>query len=210
MIINLDQLRTFMESDAQDFEELFRKNRYLLKAPGCSDEDIKFIEKNIGNIPSVYKKIIQKYDFFKKIIGFFSLSPIPSGGQNMADSIINANIHEPFLSREFLDKKSFIWIGSNNDYTVYVSKGSEEFKEDEIVLIDEEIIGNEDNPRPEDIRPTAKDFEQFLIAAGNLNEIHREIKEDNSNWEEKKNEFIERLRILGVDEKYHKAWLNVF
>ncbi|MEI6627785.1 MAG: hypothetical protein WCN27_00015 [Alphaproteobacteria bacterium] len=42
----------------------------------------------------------------------------------------------------------------------------------------EQILEDEDNPAPEDIQPLAKDFEQFLIVAGNLDQVRREIKGD--------------------------------
>ena len=55
-----------------------------------------------------------------------------------------------------------------------------------------------------------KDFEQFLIVAGNLDQIHTEMQGDDSLYEQKKDEFLGRLRALNVDEKYDRAWLNVF
>jgi len=209
VIKNLKELLDYMEKDAQQFEDPKIRDTFQIKAQGSESEKIIQLEHVLGKIPPKYRALLENYNFLNVSIGYFSLAPLDYK-QDFINDLMFANLEEPFLSKDLLQKKNLLWVGSNNDYTVYVSKGYEEFKEDEIILIDEEIIGNEDNPRPEDIRPIAKDFEQFLIAAGNLNEIHREIKEDNSNWEEKKNEFIERLKILGVAEKYHKTWLSVF
>lgn len=99
-------------------------------------------------------------------------------------------------------------IGSYNTDLICVTAGTDQFTEGEILFVEEgyDIY----NPQDNQIHPIAKDFEQFLIAAGNLHQVREEIADDNLNHEEKKNEFIERLRVLGVDEKYHKAWLSVF
>ena len=209
MIKNLKQLLDYMEKDAQQFEDPKIRDTFQIKPQGSESEKIIQLEHILGKIPPKYRTLLENYNFLNVSIGYFSLAPLDYK-QDFIDDLMFANLEEPFLSKDLLQKENLLWVGSNNDYTVYVSKGSKKFKEDEVIRIDEEIIGNEDSHRPEDIRPIAKDFEQFLIAAGNLNEIHREIKEDNSNREEKNNEFIERLRILGVDEKYHKAWLSVF
>ena len=95
-----------------------------------------------------------------------------------------------------------------NTHLLCLTNGTDKYKNGEILFIEEGL----DIYRPQEsqIHPLAKDFEQFLIAAGNLSQIQEEINDDNSNWEEKKAEFIERLKILGVGEEYHLAWLSVF
>jgi hypothetical protein len=56
----------------------------------------------------------------------------------------------------------------------------------------------------------ADNIEQFLIIIGNLNQLHREVDDDESNYDEKRDEFVNRLRILNVNEKYYDSWKLLF
>ena len=170
----------------------------------------KYLQDNLPGLPSSYLKIISEYDVHEKSIGYISISPAARHGKDIVDTLIKANKIDTFFPKEFMEKKQIICIGSDNDFTVFVAKGSDEFEEGEVILIDEEIFVYINNPAPKDIQLLNKDFEQFLIVAGNLNQVHREVKKDDSNYEEKKQEFLERLKKLNVDEKYHNAWLSLF
>lgn len=178
-----------------------------MNSPGIMKESIDLITREIGTLPVSYLSFLENYNLNGVDIGYFGLSPLSYNPGGIITNLKEAN-HDPFFPKEFMEKHRMYQIGSYNTDLVCVTAGTGQFKEGEILFVEEgyDIY----NPQDDQIYPLAKDFEQFLIVAGNLNEIHREIKEDNSNWEEKKNEFIERLRLLGVDENYHKAWLNVF
>lgn len=207
MITTLPQLQTELLSQADLEQDPIFKRPYLLTSPGCSNERFSFLQQNILGLPKSFANLLPSYSFNGVIIDEFELSPHSFRDLDIVEGLLKS-IEDPFFPKEFMEKHRMYQIGSYNTDLVCVTAGTGQFKEGEILFVEEgyDIY----NPQDDQIHPLAKDFEQFLIVAGNLNEIHREIKEDNSNWEEKKNEFIERLRILGVDENYHKAWLNVF
>lgn len=209
MINNFCDLVEYLKKDSDDFDDDNFKDIFLFKESKLTPERLKILELAIGVIPPVYKDFLLKYDFEKVSVGYFDLCPISYEIIDIVDALIEANTTYPFLPIELLQEEGVYWIGTNNDHTLYVAhKGSTKYAEDEIILIDEEILHGE--PREEDIQRLAKDFEQFLIIAGNLNQIHREIKEDRSKYDEKVAEFFNRLDILGVDKVYHNAWLSVF
>lgn len=191
----------------------------LILKETMEQESIKYLLDHLHGLPYSYLKIISEYDLYEKFIYYFFLSPEALFSTvetfDMVETLVNCNTVEPFLPKDFLDKKGLFWIGSDAcDHMIYVAKGSYEFEEGEVVLI-EQILEDEDNPAPEDIQPLAKDFEQFLIVAGNFDQIVRreiktDVKKDSSDFEIIRQKLLERLKKLGVAEKYHDVWLSFF
>lgn len=208
MIRNIYELIEYRKKDAEDFDDDMFKDIFLFKESKLTLEQIEILESTIGMIPPIYKDFLLKYDFKKVSVGYFSLSPISSDACDIIEALIKANTTDSFLPIELLQEEGVYWIGNNNDHTIYVAHKGSKYPEDEIILIDEEILYGE--PREYDIQRLAKDFEQFLIIAGNLNQIHREIDDDFTNNDEKFAEFFNRLDILGVDKVHQGAWESVF
>ena len=99
-------------------------------------------------------------------------------------------------------------IGSKDTDLLCVSEGTENFKPGEILWILEG--DNICNPQDSQIHKLAENFYQFLIISGNFWQICRELKEDRSDYEEKKEEFLNRLSILGVSQEYQETWAQLF
>ena len=114
-----------------------------------------------------------------------------------------------YLFHEYAHKYHLYLVGAQSDYGVFVATNISPFDEGEIILIDDSIYADEENEEQWIFR-LSKGFEQFLIVAGNLNQLHRDVIADDSKYEEKKAEFLARLKELGVEEKYYPAWLRVF
>jgi len=204
MINNLQDLFLRHGAKAKNNSDMMSSN---FSCPGISNgQKVELVKLGV-EFPSSYVNVIEKYNVYFVDLSWFSLSPHPFGTKDLIDCLNRANCQDPFFPKEFMEKHRMYQIGSYNTDLVCVTAGTGQFKEGEILLVEEgyDIY----NPQDDQIHPLAKDFEQFLIVAGNFDEIHCATIEDNSNWEEKKNEFIERLRLLGVDENYHKAWINV-
>ena len=209
MIRTINELQKYILQDADDCCEAIFKRHHLMTSPGCSKEDIEQLNEVLPGMPDSYTSIIEKVNLNGISVGFFEVSPSSFQPQGMLANIIEGNKGE-YLLHEYAKEYELYLVATISDYGVFVAKRKSPFKEGGIILIDEEILFDINHPRDCDIQQLAKNFEQFLIVAGNLNQIHREINEDNSNWEEKKLEFIERLKTLGVSEEYHEAWLLVF
>lgn len=207
MINTLSQLQTiFLKEAALEEDPIFRRPS-LLTSPGCSNSRISLLLKQIPEFPKSYTDLLPLYSFNGVIISDFELSPYSFRDLDVVDGLLKT-LEDSFFPKEFMEKHRMYKVGSYDNDLICVSSGTNQFKEGEILFVEEgdDIY----NPQDSQIHKLAKDFEQFLIVAGNLNETHREINEDESNREEKKAEFIERLNSLGVDQKYHKAWLSVF
>jgi hypothetical protein len=158
-------------------------------------------------LPASCLEVIKRYQVFNKIIGYFSISPINWDTDNIVDSLIRAqSTEESFLPRTLLDPLDLYWIGNNNNDTIYVAGGNSPcYKESEIVAIHEFILSAKAEEDPANYRLLlAKNFEQFLIIAGNLNDVHRMQLEP----EQGKLEMETRLKTLEVAEKYHEAWFE--
>ena len=150
-------------------------NELLIFKETMGQKSIKYLLDNLHGLPYSYLKIISEYNLYEKFICDFFLSPKALFStvetSDMVETLIDCNTVESFLPEDFLNKKGLFWIGSDTcDHMIYVAKGSYDFEEGEIVLINQ-ILEDNDNPAPEDIEPLAKDFEQFLIVAGNLAQV---------------------------------------
>ncbi len=207
MINNLDDLVLYTY---QYFEQLGAKKHFedvLISKANFKEIDLYEVDNRLSFLPKSYLNVIKKIDIAGSVISTFSLSLSSLRHENIIQQLLDAR-NDPFFPKEFMEKHKMYQIGSYNTDLICVTAGTDQFTEGEILFVEEgyDIY----NPQDNQIHPITKDFEQFLIAAGNLHQVREEIADDNLNHEEKKNEFIERLRVLGVDEKYHKAWLSVF
>ena len=202
MINTIEELQKYILKDSDDFDEL------MMTSPGCSKEEIIILKRALPGIPDSYTKWVEAVNLNGISIGYFGVSPRSFNSENMVANLIQGN-EDGVMFWEQMRYYHLYSIATIDGYGIFVATASSPYEEGEIIIIDEGIYSGKDNPERYLYR-IAKDFEQFLIAAGNLNQIHRSIRDDNSNWEEKKSEFIERLKILGVSEEYHPAWLSVF
>lgn len=185
--------------------EIHRKS-FQLYLPGISEESEKKLKASIPYLPSSYLELVKKYNFLEVCIGWFLVWP---GGRfkTLEDSVIDA-LNDSFFPKEFMEKHKMYQVGFCNTDLICVTAGTNQFAKGEVLFVDEgfDIY----NPQDSQVHSLAKDFEQFLIIAGNLNQAQRGIHEDESNYEEKKQEFLDRLKRLGVDEKYHGIWVSLF
>lgn len=207
MIKTIGELQTLLLSEANLETDPIFKRPYLMTSPGCPSTRLSFLLENISNLPKSYMDLLPLYSFNGVVINDFELSPYSFQDSDIVEGLLKS-IEDPFFPKEFMEKHNMHQIGSYNTDIICITSGTDQFKEGEILYVDEgdDIY----NPQDSQIHVLAKDFEQFLIVAGNLNQIHREIKDDNSNLEEKKDEFIKILKALGVNEKYHQSWLSIF
>lgn len=119
------------------------------------EKSVKYLLDHLHGLPYSYLKIIREYDLYEKFIYYFCLSPKALFSTvetfDMVETLVHCNTVEPFLPKDFLDKKGLFWVGSDAcDHMVYVAKGSYEFEEGEVVLI-EQMLEDKNNPAPEDI-----------------------------------------------------------
>jgi hypothetical protein len=207
MISNLRELQVMLLNKASLENNTSFKRRYLMVTPGSTTERLQLLYEVMINMPLSYTNIISNYSVNGVAIDGFSLSPYSYKNKDTVEGLLEA-YEDPFFPKEFMEKHRMYQIGSYNTDILCVTAGTDQFKEGEILYIEEgyDIY----NPEDSQIRKIAKDFEQFLIVAGNLEEIHTEMGGDESLYEQKRQEFIDRFNKLGVSEEYHKAWLWVF
>jgi len=210
MINNIKELQDYIIEQGRRFYSKFsdplHKDTFDISSSGCTRERINLLKEKIPNIPESYIKCLEKLNLNGVSVGWFQVSP--SGKKNpidTVDSILKA-YEEPFFPQEFLNKHHMYEVGFNDTDFVYVTAGTDRFKNGEILYVEE---GDPFEPEDSQIHPLAENFEQFLILAGNANQLAREIKDDESNRKEKEEEFIKCMEILKVPQKYHKIWLRM-
>ena len=205
MIDSLKSVQSMMLKEADLTDNLDFKRRYLMTSPGYSTKQIFLLKKSLFDIPNSYTNVLKSYLIDHVSIDGFEISE-SSANSDSIDGLLKAH-KDPFFPKEFMGRHKLYQIGSYNTDLLCVTSGTNQFHEGEILYIDEgyDIY----NPQDSQIRRIAKDFEQFLIIVGNLDEIHQEMS-DESNYEQKWQEFCERLKLLKVNELYWPAWKNVF
>ena len=201
----MDDLKRKMKEDADDYESDVHKKRFLIYNDGISDTQLTHLNEILPELPESYTKCLKKYTIFDVDVGYFDLTPISWDTDSIVDSLIKAqSVEESFLPRLILDPLDLYWIGNNNNDTIYVAGKNSPYAEGEIVAIHEFILDAEEKDYESYKSLLAKDFEQFLIIAGNLNEVHRL----NLDSDLAKAEMLQRLKALNVDEKYHDGWME--
>lgn len=203
MIFSLEELST---NTQEDFKLLGNKSHFkdiLLEKPGITENECFDIQNRFLGIPSSYLEVLKKYNLNGVNIGGFNVSPFSYNPQGMLENLKEAN-DEPFFPKEFMKKHRLYHVGSCETDLICVTAGTEQFGEGEVLLIEEGI--DISNPKDSQIHLLGKNFEQFLIIAGNFGQTRSEMNKDESNYAEKKEEFYNRLIKLCIDNKYYIAW----
>jgi hypothetical protein len=207
MIKTIKELQNYVLNDLDKRDDLIFQRPCMMTSPGCSKQRVNELKKQLPGIPDSYTKWVEAINLNGITVGYFQVSPSSYNDVDMVENIIKGN--KDFIFEEYIKKYHLYSVATIDGYGVFVATADSPFKEGEIIIIDIEIYGETENLERW-IYKLAQDFEQFLITAGNLNQIHREINKDNSNGEEKKKEFLERLKTLGVAEEYWNSWMMIF
>lgn len=207
MISNIQDLQDYVLEKARQYDDINYKRRFLLTSPGCAPAEIAEIKKALSGMPDSYLRVAERVNLNGITIGYLRLSPGSYYPGGMAENLISNQKDRltPYARRYHL-----YLVGGKSSYEVYVATSSSCFAEGEVIAIDYQIdeedpLGAEEKLTPW-ILPLAKDFEQFLIATGNLHQVTCQVREDFFNEKQKEEEFIEILRQLGIEEKYLPAW----
>jgi hypothetical protein len=205
MIKNLNDLINYTHNYYKSLGSKECFSRVLINKSSDSPQQLKEINEQLYFLPNTYLNVIKNIDITGACIGYFNLSPSSLKQEGIVQQILEAK-EDPFFPNEFIEKHRLHQVGFNNTDLIYVTSGTDQFKEGEVLFVEEgyDIY----NPQDSQIHKIARDFEQFLIIAGNMHQIREEINEDESNYDEKKNEFLNRLKLLNVDPEYHNFWLS--
>lgn len=201
MIKTVNDLQKLLLKEADIFPEM------LMNDNGCTDDRVELLRNTLPELPDSYIKWLPRVNLNGICIGYFITSPFSANRIDTVESVLEAH-NDLFFPKEFMEKHRLYQVGAYNTDLICISAGTDKFKEGEVLFVEEgyDIY----NPEESQVHKLAKDFEQFLIIVGNFSEVRREINEDDSNWEEKRDEFIARLKFLGVSEEYYEIWLSLF
>ncbi len=204
MINSVKELQSMLSGMGELESNPIFKRPYMMFSPGCSPDRLRLLSENLRKIPESYLHIITLFTLNGVIIADFELSPYSFKNIDTVEGLLAAS-EDPFFPKEFMQKHKMYQIGSWNTDILCVTEGTDQFDEGEILVVEE----GDDIYNPEDsqIHCLAKDFEQFLIIAGNMEQIHFEMQDKSE--EEQRQEFLRRFKLLKIDDKYLNAWLNV-
>ncbi|MBP9829543.1 MAG: hypothetical protein KBD04_05880 [Proteobacteria bacterium] len=203
MISSLEELST---NTQKEFELLGSKSHFkdiLLEKPGITESEYFSIQNKFLDIPISYISVLKQYNLNGVNVGGFNVSPFSYNPDGILANLKEAN-DDTFFPKEFMEKHKMYQVGSCNTDLICITAGTKQFSNGEVLLVEEgyDIY----NPKDSQIHLLAKDFEQFLIIAGNFGQVRSELSKDESNYAEKKEEFLDRLKRLKVDKKYCSAW----
>jgi hypothetical protein len=196
----LDELRAFTENEANRDPAIVRQ--VLLRTPGCSDEEIRQLCGFEPNLPPIYIKCIATLSLKGiSLSGFFRLWP---GGNVFKGTFVEdfqaANSPGWYHQREFAGM-GLLRVASWNDADICVAKiASPSFATDSVLRFgDADRVAN----------PTVlcRDFEQFLVAAGNVAEIF--VKEKETAAEGRIEMLLDRLRSIGLTRTEIEKWRDI-
>lgn len=183
----------------------------VLASINLDKEEVRYkLTKANINMPESYLDIITKYNVAGVSVGYFELSPT-SGEKDIIKDLITTNADEDvYFPVEFMRRNKMYYIASASFDAEVICIGAKGSKwgEGEILLLD--FHRTMYNPQDEEIHPIAKNFEQFLIAAGNLNLIHCLISDDLENEKKHIEEFCNTLKKLGMEDRYIEVWERFF
>ncbi|WP_010299802.1 hypothetical protein [Candidatus Odyssella thessalonicensis] len=207
MINSIDEVQQMCLLKASLENDPLFKRSYMMLSPGSPTEKLQDLMQMLPQIPESYTDIIKLYSINGLEIAGFNVSPYFNTNPDVVEDLIEA-YEDPFFPKEFMQKHKMYQIGSWNTDILCITEGTDQFGEGEILYVEEgyDIY----NPEDSQIHPLAKDFEQFLIVAGNIEQLHEEMQGEDSLYPVKEQEFLDCLARLEVDKKYYPAWLNVF
>lgn len=201
----MDELINEMKVLESEFfsSEIYRR-AFQIYLPGISRESEKKLKLHIDDLPESYLKVARKYNLLRVSIGMFSLCP-RERCKTLDESIIDS-LNDSFFPQEFMEKHKMYQVGFYNTDLICVTSGTDQFANGEVLFVEEgyDIY----HPQDSQVHPLAKDFEQFILVAANLD--RNGVSGDSREFPAKQQEFLERLKKLGVDEKYHDMWLSLF
>jgi hypothetical protein len=208
MIKNIDELKAYLLELSHKFGGPREAPDLVLTSPGCSKGEIEELKKALPGIPDSYIKWVEAINLNGVSVGYFGVSPSSYNPEGMVANLLEGN-EEGVLFWEYMRQYHLYSVATTDGYGIFVATSSSPYKEGEIIAIAVDIYGDKEKP-DKWIYRLSKDFEQFLIVGGNLNQLHREIIKDDSKYMDKKEEFLECLKNLNVSEDYQGTWLKFF
>lgn len=212
MIKNVSEIQDMLLKQGEKENNPIFKGSYMMTSPGSSPQKLAELKNIFPNLPDSYIKFLGIYNFCGVNLGNFSLYPYSYNDPDIVSDFINAQ-EDSFFPKEFMIKHHLYQIGSLDCDIIAVTEGTNtKFKKGEILYIEE---GDPLNPTDSQILKFAQDFEQFLLAAGNLHQLSTENQEDMDNMDEEeleeklKEQFFVRLNNLNMSAEYQETWKKV-
>ena len=197
MIRSLEDLQQFTATLAQKFPALAQ--RTLLRSPGCNEREISELLAFERNLPRNYMDCVRRLHLKGfSLSGSFCLWP---GGAVATGTFVEgfraANSAGYTHQAEFR-RMGLLRVASWNDEPICVAKdGCTSFAPDSILRF-------EDSDQLERSVVLSQDFEHFLVAAGNVAEIH--IAEKDLAGEDRVDLLLGRLPEIGLQPREVEAW----
>lgn len=201
MIHNIKELQEFILKKGEEFKDPLFKQSFMFTSQGCSVERVEYLKKEIPKLPESYTRFLTKLNLNGIEIGNFSLSPFGKNPVDIVEDLIEA-YKDPILDHNFMTHHNMYKIGFCSTDFICVTAGTDNFKNGEILYV--EVGCDAHNMNDDKVHKLARDFEQFLLMAGNAYQIWCEM--NASSFDDRFKEFLDRLKILKVSEEYYWMW----
>lgn len=199
MITNLKELQDYTKRLMEKLPEI--KNEILLCSPGCSEAQISQLIHALPNIPESYLRCIRQFNLFGVSIGYFRLWPGILVGDDFIQGLIKTNLSESNPVLQFLQRNGLYEVATWDTAPIAVASRTSNNRNGKVFLI------NCENDRIF-VSPLAKDFEDFLLIAGNLDEIRDRLLQAHEAMKPIE-EFSKCLETFHVEKETKDLWLSI-
>lgn len=204
MIKDIDALVAYTRRKSESLASLAKLNKRLsITRPGCTPEVIRELRRLFPGLPATYFHIVKAVDLEGVSLGGFELTPFWSPGMSLVQCITLANdVSCCGMARQNAEYGTYAVAALEADMVSVVFR-ADFFKIGQVVLYEH------DHPKSQP-GVLADSFEQFLLIAGNLDEIlgSRESPDD---WDVVYRRFGEYLEpfIAGRRDNMAATWARV-
>lgn len=162
MITSLTELAGFTESQARQFSELYGES--YIRRPGLSPSEICRLQSALPQLPDSYLSTVAAIDLSRGVLGYFLLSPTLLNVHDLVSNLIFANDETESPLSAYCHRDFAYFVARCEADPIGVAHANGKFTRNQILIY---------NVADMDARPRviADDFLQFLLLAGNLDEI---------------------------------------
>ncbi len=177
------------------------RDQVVIRRPGCSRDEIREIARSLPRVPDSYLSVAAEIHLNNATIGYFCLSPGGPPEQGLLEKLIDSNDPTRFDFAERCVADGVYHVASWEADPIAVAHSDTIFSRGQTVMYH---VADPSSPAS----VLADCFEQFLLIAGNLDEI-RALHSHHEPAEQAREEFIAYLVANRLGEETQRTWRGI-
>jgi hypothetical protein len=200
VILTLDDLREY--SRQSSVAEPLLAERLLIEAPGCSPEECERLRKVFPDLPRSYIETVAAVRLRGVDLGYFRLWPGRLGAADIVECLAAENAEKTNPYAGLCAREGLYEVAAWEADPICVASSRSSHDPGRVFRMDTT------DPHNVEVRPLAKDFETFLLLAGNLDEVRSQCAQSGERAPAFR-EFERRLMVFRVAEEEAKTWRSI-